>query len=270
MRRILLIICLMLVPVFATAQPRLAGLPEILNAFKAFEYDTVIARAQQLLNSANDLSPAEKIELYRMKGTAHFVLDQQDSAAASFTEILKIDPEFTLDMAQNSPKIIAFFRKVKSSFAAENLKEKTQQIQPQQLESALIKPQSFQGALLRSMALPGWGHFYNAQKTKGVWFGSAALTSLLPAVYFVYRTARLERDYLNETDKTKINSRYDDFNQSYQLRNGMLAVYAALWLYAQIDLTSSFSENPQQKIQTVITPIDSEQGSVVFQINYRF
>jgi hypothetical protein len=55
-------------------------------------------------------------------------------------------------------------------------------------------------------------------------------------LYFIVDANEKEKAYLSETNSVLIQSNYDKYNKSYKIRNTLIATYAAIWLYSQIDL----------------------------------
>jgi hypothetical protein len=268
MRVLLLIMMLIFDPVWVFGQHTDTALDSLQRQFKSFEYEAVIANAKRLLQDNDAFTSQQKIEILRMKAIAHYALNEEELAAYTFTDILRINPEFLLDPVRNSPKIIDFFKKVRADFSPP---EKKMQVKPEikptrELpQTDLISPQ---GTLLRSVALPGWGHLYSGRRSRGYFLGSAALASLLPAVYFSWQTARNEKDYLNATDQPQIQSRYDKYNQSYKFRNTAIAFYGAVWLYAQFDLFTMRSAESGYTAQ--ISPAVALNQIPALQLSIRF
>lgn len=217
-----------------------SSIEQILKEFKKFEYEKVISLSELILSAENHLSRSSLIELYRMKGISHYSLAEEDSAKESFIKILQIRPDFNLDPIINSPKIIIFFQLIKADYIEHSKKkpEKTQE----QISRDLSKPplitetKFYNSAILRSMFVPGWGHLYLEQKTKGKLLCIASIAALIPSVYFYASTSEKEKDYLNETDINEIDSRYNAYNQAYRMRNIFITSFALIWLYTQFDI----------------------------------
>jgi hypothetical protein len=263
-----LIVILFLLPIVLLGQ----DINEVEQAFKDFQYEEVIMLSQNLHTNQQSIPEPDLIDLFRMKATSHYILGEIDSAAYCFSSILSIDVNYELDPVNNSPKIIALFNETKTHYLKNRAMQQiqTQPESPEQKMSIQTSTkQSFQGALLRSMVLPGWGHYNLEQKQKGLTLGIASIVALSSTIYFTYEANRLEQDYLNEVDVSKIDKRYADYNQAYKIRNISLSVYAALWLYAQIDISAqAFLEvkiDNNTKLHSYITP----HGTYICSLTYK-
>jgi hypothetical protein len=91
-------------------------------------------------------------------------------------------------------------------------------------------------AIAKSLIVPGWGHLHLKNNTKG-WILTTASTAILGSmIYFILDANKKENNYLAETNATLIQQKYGDYNSSYKIRNLLIASYAAIWLYSQIDI----------------------------------
>ena len=54
--------------------------------------------------------------------------------------------------------------------------------------------------------------------------------------YKLHDANNKENDYLSEINSTQIQIKYDEYNKSYKIRNALIATYAAIWIYSQIDI----------------------------------
>jgi hypothetical protein len=86
---------------------------------------------------------------------------------------------------------------------------------------------------VRSLVLPGWGQFFNTQKTKGYVVGSAALLTLAGAYLFNVQADNTYTDYQNAGVKNS--TLYSDYQT--QQNQAMVISYlcAGIWVYGVID-----------------------------------
>ena len=89
--------------------------------------------------------------------------------------------------------------------------------------------------MLRSIVLPGWGHYYIDESSKARLLNIASVLTLAPGLYYVFKTNDLEKKYLNETAQGKIDYRYKKYNDAYHYRNYFITAYGLIWLYTQYD-----------------------------------
>ena len=218
----------------------------VTKAFNLFDYEEVIKRADAVLGHQDSIGTAQRIELLRMKAAAHYVLEQEDMAALAYVNILKTNPDYELDPVINSPKLINFFKKVQENFKPKpaDFKLDVQDRQP------VLKPADSrrQVSFWRSVLVPGWGHLHAGRKGKGALLMGASIAAMAGAAYLIAETAALEQEYLNKTVQAEIDKSYKEFNRHYRMRNGVLAAYALIWLYAQFDLPSSVGIGTSQTL----------------------
>ena len=205
--------------------------------FRNFEYDSVITYASKALAEKEHFSSENLIDIYELKAISHFSLLEMNASLSSFLEILKIDPDYSLDPVKTSPKILSFFEELKKSYQPEVRDETARQTA--KIDTVRIaddRTGELKSCLVKSMLLPGWGHFQLDKKTKGIFLTGAGLASLGLAINYALDTEDKEKSYLNETDMGRIEPKYDAYNRAYRLRNIFMASFAVVWLYTQADL----------------------------------
>ena len=87
--------------------------------FRNFEYDSVITYASKALAEKEHFSSENLIDIYELKAISHFSLLEMNASLSSFLEMLKIDPDYSLDPVKTSPKILSFFEELKKSYQPE-------------------------------------------------------------------------------------------------------------------------------------------------------
>lgn len=209
------------------------------NQLESFNYKGVIESADKMIEHKEKLSKSSLIEIYRMKGIAEFSLSDLESAKATFLSLLAIDTSYILDSSNTSPKIIAYFNQTKQNYLAglaavpkPGIIIKTDTVVIHDGTSSAYLKQ----ALIRSLIFPGLGHFYLNQSLKGITFTSLTVISLTSMIYYITDSNKRQKDYLNSSDNTIIQSKYNQYNTSYKMRNISILTLAAVWLYSQIDL----------------------------------
>lgn len=218
------------------------SLKELQFQFQSFNYSNVINLADNLLQNKSRFNEDDLIEIYLLKGISHYSLGQSDSVKSSFYEILNLNDNYKIDPNKVSPKIINEFEKLKaeySRFISNNnslvtVKRDTVHI----VDTILVKPDKdiYSAAVVRSMVLPGWGHLYSGNKTKGWILTSASALTLGSMVYFIFDANDKRSQYLNEVDPSLVDEKYNAYNTSYKIRNSLIVMYALFWIYSQIDI----------------------------------
>lgn len=260
---------------FTAAQHHSHTVDQVAAPFKSFQYTDVISIADSILSQDSLLTSNELIEIYRMKALSHFSLGEEIYTKNCFNEILEIDPRFKLDPVQNSPKIISFFNQIKLDYLQNQITKNEVTAVEQNNELLKTKftlhPQkSMKSAMVKSILLPGWGHLYLDKKKSGIMLILGSVVTLPSMIYFIFDTNQKEKDYLNETNSSAIQTKYDDYNQSYKIRNGLIAGYSLIWLYSQWNLFSSNDKNQQLMFQPGIMKKDNNRKIWTAHIKYYF
>lgn len=224
----------------AQAQPDSLSLETIQQKLESFEYPEVISLSGWLLAGRADMSSADSLEIHRMRAIAYYSLGDRQACGNEFLAILHIQPDFQWDPVKTSPKIIHFFEETRTEFlagqkvpAAPDSAKIASALQNLTPASGSLPPR---GVIMRSLLLPGWGHLASGHSAKGWLITALGVGALGSAIYFIGDTRSKEDAYLNETDPALIEARYQAYNSAYRKRNLLIAAYAAVWLYAQVDL----------------------------------
>lgn len=248
----------------AHAQSDSLSLETIQQKLESFDYREVISLSARLLAERENLSSRDSLEIHRMRAIAYYSLGERQACGNEFLAILHIQADFQWDSVKTSPKIIRFFEETRAEFLAS---QKTPVVPDSAAAAPVLQnpaPASGglppRGAILRSLLLPGWGHLASGHSAKGWLITTLGAGALGSAIYFIGDTRSKEDAYLNETDPALIETRYQAYNSAYQKRNLLIAAYAAVWLYAQVDLLYfskkgiSGKESAQNTLQWRILP----------------
>ncbi len=213
------------------------GVQVLKTYLQNFEYEKIVRAATPLLKQPEALSESDRIELYRLKGMAHYSLMEMDQAMTSFIALLRLDPDYEMDPVRTSPKILNFFNQIKDHLSATQ-DDSTTIPTPTHIDTVrvTITPPSDRPEIAWSLLLPGAGQWRQGQKTRGALLTTSALLSLGATVYYTLETRSARSDYLNETDPDKMDSRYNRYNSAFQKRNASALIYTLVWAVAQVDL----------------------------------
>ena len=222
------------IALFAQTGP--AALADLNEKYRNFEYENVIQRSAALLDS-NKATQSDSIAILDLRAASWYSLNRLIESSRDYVSILKINRFHNLDPVTRSPKLIAFFEEIKADFisklppvAVPVARDTVRVITTVYPDFSVEK-----GDLVKSILLPGLGHFYRDRTKSWILMGVSAL-SLASAVVFSVAAANSEKEYLSEFDPLKIEDRYAAFNRDYNIRNISWGLFAATWLYTQIDL----------------------------------
>lgn len=239
--------------------------------FEAFDYSNVIKSSEELLQKGN-LNDSLKIETHLMRAIAFYSTGDEQSTRRSFENVLRIKNNYTPDPSRVPPRLIQIFGEVKTEY----LKNNPDISSPKDTTKARqeIKSNDFgptKSAAITNLLLPGVGQFQLGNTSKGWIMSSASVLNLGAMIYFFIDTKKKENDYLNESDKSLIPKKYNDYNSSYKIRNVLVITYVAIWVYSQIDLLffdkqiSATSES--QKVSLIL---DNRYGENMINLGFRF
>ncbi len=214
---------------------------QVKEQYETFEYEKVIQLSNSLFKQGK-ISDSLKIEIYLMRVVSFYSLGDELSTQSSFREILKINRNFIPDRSRTSPRLISIFESVKTDYLKTLLPE-SELIDS--LQNRFPTEISMKGLMLKNVFVPGWGQVSSGNHLKGYLLTAASTINLGAMIYYIFDTNKKENDYLNETNKNLIASKYGLFNKSYKVRNGLIVSYIIIWVYSQIDLLLFDSSNNQ-------------------------
>jgi len=247
----------------------------LIKKYKSFEYQVVIEQADDLIADSTGISAADICEIYRLKALSHYSLLDMDGALNSFVALLKVNPDYSLNPEQNSPKVIAYFDEVRRHFAKQEVKPEPQleiayNEMNQKMDSLEISRSIMNKSVLYSLLLPGLGHLKREPSTKGWLLFGAGIITLSGSVYYIIDTNQKEKEYLNASENAEIEYKYDAYNTSYQRRNFFIIAYVTVWVFSQIDFLflSQNRKNTSQHITLNMNMTPRHQQMLTMQISF--
>jgi hypothetical protein len=223
-------------------QNKASSLDSLRQKLENFDFTGTVILADSLLKFSNNLTDSQFVEIYRMKGISEFTLQEDQAAKNSFLSILKINKNYELDSTNTSPKIIGFYNGIKKDFISDYDRQKQYNFSVDSLYSSQLKKRNdeninkLKNSMIRSLVIPGWGHLYLGEKTKGGILTVLSSVSLAATLYFTFDSNSKFNDYTNATDPAVIASNRDSYYESNSWKNISLVTFAILWVYSQIDL----------------------------------
>lgn len=220
---------------------------KVRQQFEGFDYDNVIKNSDRLI-AEHTLSDSLMIEIHLMRALVFYTTGKDSLTKKSFESIIEIDNNYMPDPLVISSKLIPLFNEVRAEFFRKN----PDLALPPDLETT--KDETLSGdqgisknSIVENLLLPGLGQLRHGDSVKG-WINTAASVLNLGAmIYFTFDANKKQGDYLNETNKSFIQGKYDEYNRSYKLRNTFIITYIAIWVYSQIDFL--FSSDQQEKTE---------------------
>lgn len=215
------------------------SLNDVRVLYEDFAFEKVIELSDQLLLSKTD--EKERVEIFVLKGASEFSIGFEKEARNSFIELLKIDSSYSINRSIFSPKIVELFDEVKNNFISIKADNKNVQLPNEPVNKIteikyVDNSRIIMNAALKNIILPGWGQISSKNSTKGYLLSGASAVLLSSMIYFIVQTDDKYRNYITETNASLIETKYQDYNDSYKIRNVLIFSYAALWIYSQLDL----------------------------------
>jgi hypothetical protein len=242
-KHLLIVIFFFIIARENSAQEQNALLDSLKSKFENFEYSEAVNLADNILAGNNNLGKAVLLEIYLIKGTSYFSLWNKSAAKECFEKILSLDPKYVPDPDKISPKVIAFYDEVKLNFNNEVKTQDTLAVNESDIsknlyeENLLLKEKLLsRDAIIKSIAFPGWGQQSRDYSSKGLILTSLGILSLASSAYFIIDSNQKEKNYINETDPSLIQFKYDKYNKSYKLRNISISLFTVTWLYNMFDI----------------------------------
>lgn len=237
---------------------------QIKEAYRSNNYLKAIALSDKFISANPDLSNDLQIDIQEIRAVSYYSIGERDSSKNSFFKILELDRNYSPNPSKISPKIINFFSGIRSDF------ERVINIRDERIDSLLALNETenplitakdqFANTVLRSIILPGWGHFYAGKTTLGIGVGLLSTALIGSSIYFIIHTDNLKKDYASESNRLMISEKYDKYNSAFKIRNSLLISYAAVWLFSQLDILF-FSRDDLITIQPQISSNSANAGS---------
>jgi len=244
--------------------------------FEQFKYGDVISIANKLLLKKAPFKRADIIDIYKLKGISHYSLSEDDAARKSFIEILRMDTSYTFDSTKISPKIISFYNQVKQNYIQQQKEIEARTVV--RIDTVYV-PQTrydteherrLKNAVARSLIIPGLGQWYLETNFKNILFTVLGTASLASSIYYFLKTDEDQKAYLIETNPDQIQSKYNEYNDSFKRRNISLITFGVLWVYSQLDLLFFNDDASNQTILKNSSLNYNERRGLTLNFKYSF
>jgi hypothetical protein len=233
--------------------------------------------ADSALRESNNLAIPSAIEILLLKAQSHYALDEIVAARNCFVQIVKLDEDFKPDTAAISPKIIDLFYQVKAELSVQPITivrkpPKVVEAFPMSDNSREIEQwDQYKSALIKSVILPGWGHFALFNDTKSWVITSTSAVMLAGLTYSIFYTNSRENKYLNASTPAAIQDNYRSYNSAFKVRNSLIIGFAALWLYTQYDILTLQPPISGERADTApVNPTNLSLSTVTVSLKIRF
>jgi hypothetical protein len=224
----LVVVWMLAAPAIAQTDSR-AVVEDVRSAYERLDYAAAETLARRALVDHERFTVDQLAELHTLLALTLYTLNEPVEARRQFEAALSLDPALALDPMLVSPKILEFFREVKSGFQPGSGPPSA----PLVRYVRVADPRA--GAGLRSLAVPGWGQLHKGERAKGaVIAGTWGLAAAGAGTAHLLRR-RAHHDYLSATTPDDIAERYRTFDTWHKVRNNLALGAGLLWGYALVD-----------------------------------
>lgn len=241
--------------------------------FDNFNYQSVINKADSILNSSFQLTKDDSLQILFYKSISAFYLWDIDLCEKTFYLILQIDPAFKMDSSFVSPKIIRFFEEAKSKYIMNNNATLKQNFDISSFQEQIRKQQEqvltrYKNGLYKNLFIPGFGFIHQNEKNKGYIYSGIFFISMISSIYFYFDTNKKEKNYIDEINVDRIPEKYNAYNFSFKARNISISIFILSYLTSQIDyLISNF---PSIQFSAATTNSQLNFSNFTFTLSFTF
>lgn len=201
------------------------------SAYEDNKYSQVIDMVKSDLNRHPQQDTDRLERLLKYLALAQASMGKDYDAQSTYTTLLLVNPEFSFNTGEISPKIQSLFDKTQMNSNAE-----TSSLAP--APSYLILRDRRSEFILKSVAFPGWGQLEAKQRRAYVW-GTLFTAGAAGVVLTAIMTSRTHDDYLLAVEPDDIKNQYDAYNTWYRARNNFLVFTASIYALNIIDISAS-------------------------------
>lgn len=241
-----------------------ALLREIEQAYNELNFTEAEIKAETALENHERFNADELTQIHKILGLIYFSQNREAEARTEFENALSLNSELELDPLMVSPKIMEFFKQVKTDF----IKEQENTDAASRVRYVLVSD-SRPAAAMRSMVLPGWGQLYKEEKRKGIVLMSLWTAGVVGSVVTHIARNDARDDYLAARNPDEIESRFDRFDTFHKLRNNLVLFSAGVWLFSYFDaILKEQPGKPTKRPFSVSPAISYDRAGLMF--SWRF
>lgn len=249
-------------------------LKECDSLYRYGEFELAIQKANEGLANPK-LNNQQKIEFERILAFSYAIIEKPTESEKHFTNILALNPLFTLDSIRTSPKIYQRFRIAEQNF--QKTSKKVNAKETVSIDTTIIKKygilkkqterlQTNWKSLQIGFFCPGAGMIYCGEKTKGWLFITTEMVLVSSAIYATFEVKDSRNAYLNEKSINRIETKYKNYRDWQYLRDGLWITTSAIHLIGFSDLLLrkhqiqlSLKSSPEFPFLQVTLPVQKMQ-----------
>ena len=117
-------------------------------------------------------------------------------------------------------------------------------------------------AVFRSVAIPGWGQFYNSQSIKGLAIISAEVITITGYLYFSRYQTKTYNEYSLSTDPFEAHELFDKVQTNANLKKISISLVSAVWIYSVVDAYLNYDYSKHNLLSSNNFDVRFENDSV--------
>lgn len=235
------------------AQQQDTPLQQALERFDNGEWEASILDLEQILDSAK-LDVEKRTQARKYIALGHVLLGHKNQAVEVYKEIVRDNPEFDMDalsVAGEAPPPDA-----ERLFAQAVLKVRKEELEAR---AARLSATSNSGAIVRSLALPGWGQRYQGYRGRGYMMLGLTGASIVYAVLSKSTYSDSKDAYNGAQVGDDFSALYDNFSRKADRADLALGLVGAVWV---LNIFDAVVQGPNiANLQADFKPADSDRGT---------
>ena len=123
-------------------------------------------------------------------------------------------------------------------------------------------------AVFRSLAIPGWGQFYNSQPMKGYVVIAVELITIAGYEYFADQQKKSYNKYSLSTNPFETHDLFDKVQTNKDYKKLSLSLMGAVWIYNVIDAYLNYDESKHSRLSSNKFDIEFENDGIKFSYSF--
>jgi tetratricopeptide (TPR) repeat protein len=218
---------------------------EIKKAISGFNYDQADNLIAMALNHIDSFDYLERQQVYTYAALRQFQQGDPLRTKEYFLRILELDPNFTLDPVEMSPKIISLFQITKVEYL-EAINKRL---------SRLEQEMTYNPVPWRSLVFPGWEQWHRGYRLKGSLWAVGGTACLIGTLQAVIRTQNKKSAYKKAAaGPEEINALYREYNQLYKSQFYWSYAYMTIWVASHLDALFFSPASKPYRLSVMVDP----------------
>jgi len=210
--------------------------PTLDSLFTNGEFEQMEMVALRMLHPSRQSSEEEKVAAHLYLGFAWELSRRSNDAQNAFLQALEIRPNLTLDQVYVPPALYSAFNRAK------NFKDSRSDlyVPVQHLPSSPKMPPHHIVGSLSNLFVPGSGFIVSGrQPLRGVFWFTAQAGCAYALLNAYNKEDEARKDYQNEMNPTKIEKRYEEYNDWNKTLQLWAGITGGVYVFSQIDFQMS-------------------------------